>query len=395
MSKKIVLAYSGGLDTTVIAHFLIQRGFQVIGFLADLGQPVEDLKLLQTRARQTGLTKCVVQNLQKEFLQEFVLPGLTAAARYENYYLLGTALARPLIAKAQVNLAKKLQAGFLAHGATGKGNDQIRFELAWHALAPKLQKWIPWREPEFYRKFGGRREMLAYAKKFNLPVKASKNQPWSSDENLLHISFEAGVLEDPAKAPPAKMFALTVDPLAAPNRVTKIQLEFARGVPVRLNQKKLPALKIFQKLNQLGGQNAIGRIDLVENRFLGLKSRGVYETPGGTILWHALRALESLTLPAASMHARDRQAPEFAELVYNGFWFSRRLQEMLKEIQKIQQKITGEVTLGLYKGNVLLDQRKAPKSLYDPAQTTFESNGIYNPTKATKFIQQQCLKLKN
>lgn len=389
MSKKIVLAFSGGLDTTVIAHFLIQRGFTVIGFLANLGQTIEDLTVIQQNAQKIGLTKLVAQDLQQEFLHDFVLPGLTSAARYENYYLLGTALARPLIAQAQVKLARKLGAEFLAHGATGKGNDQIRFELTWHALNPSVKKWIPWREPDFYQKFGGRREMLAYARKFKLPVKASKSKPWSSDENLLHISFEAGVLEDLTRIPPTTMFELTKDPLKAPNKVTKIKLDFECGLPSKLNGKKLPTLTIFKQLNRLGGLNAIGRVDLVENRFLGLKSRGIYETPGGTILWHALRLLESLTIPAQEIHARDRSAPEFAELIYNGFWFSKRAQTLLKQIKKLQQKITGAVELGLYKGNVIPLKRSAPNSLYDAVQTTFESDGIYRPTQATKFIQRQ------
>jgi argininosuccinate synthase len=392
-NKKIVLAYSGGLDTTVIAHFLVQRGFEVIGFLADLGQAVEDLNIIRERAQKTGIKKFVAKNLQQDFFANFVLPTLWSAARYENYYLLGTAVSRPLIAKVQVEVAKKEQAEFLSHGSTGKGNDQIRFELTWRALARDLKKWIPWREPSFYEKFGGRREMIAYAKKFNLPVKATVDKPWSSDENLLHISYEAGILEDPNSAPPEKMFEFSMSPKAAPDRVEKIELEFSRGVPVKLNGEKMLPLTIFKKLNELGGKNGIGRVDLVENRFIGMKSRGVYETPGGTILWQALRAVESLTLSAKEAHTRDRMAPEFAELVYNGFWFSRRAQKLIADLKKLAIKITGKISLGLYKGNVLILGRVAKKSLYSEKVVTFEKQGIYRPKEATKFITRQFKKL--
>ena len=392
-SKKIVLAYSGGLDTTVIAHFLIQRGFKVIGFLANLGQKVEDLDVIRERAKKTGLTKFVAQNLEKEFLHDFILPTFWAAAKYENYYLLGTSVARPLIAKAQVALAKKEKAEFLSHGATGKGNDQVRFELTYHALAPKLQKWIPWREPSFYKILGGRKEMLDYARKNKLPVKASKSKPWSSDENLLHISYEAGILEDPNRVPPEEMFELTVSPQKAPNKVQKIELEFSHGVPVKLNGRKMGALQIFKKLNELGGKNGIGRVDLVENRFIGMKSRGVYETPGGTILFDALRAVESLTVPKDELHARDRISAEYAELVYNGFWYSRRRTALAKQVEKLRQKVTGKVRLGLYKGNVQVLGREAAKTLYDEKIVTFETDGIYEPAKATRFIRANFKKL--
>ncbi len=386
-SKKIVLAYSGGLDTTVIAHFLIQNGFEVIGFLADLGQKVEDLSVIRERAKKTGITKFVAQNLQKEFLMDFILPLQWAAAKYENYYLLGTSVARPLIAKAQVEVAKKEGAQFLSHGATGKGNDQVRFELTYHALAPKLKTYIPWREKAFYKVLGGRQEMIAYAQKNNLPIKASKSKPWSSDENMLHISYEAGILENPNRVPPAEMFELTVSPEKAPDKTTQLELEFAKGIPTKLNGKKMDALAIFQKLNELGGQNGIGRVDLVENRFIGMKSRGVYETPGGTILFTALRAVESLTIPKDELHARDRISAEYAELVYNGFWFSRRRQALAKQVDKLRQKVTGKVKLGLYKGNVTILGREAAKTLYDEKIVTFETDGIYEPEKATRFIR--------
>ncbi|MCF7845691.1 MAG: argininosuccinate synthase [Candidatus Peribacteraceae bacterium] len=392
-SKKIVLAYSGGLDTTVIAHFLIQRGFEVIGFMADLGQKVEDLSLIRERAKKTGLKKFVALNLQKEFLYDFILPIQWAAAKYENYYLLGTSVARPLIAKAQVDLAKREGAEFLSHGATGKGNDQVRFELTYHALAPKLQTWIPWREPSFYKILGGRNLMLDYAKQYGLPVKASKSKPWSSDENLLHISYEAGILENPNHVPPEAMFELTVSPEKAPNKTTKIELEFVKGVPVKLDGKKMDALAIFKKLNELGGKNGIGRVDLVENRFIGMKSRGVYETPGGTILFDALRAVESLTVPKDELHARDRISAEYSELVYNGFWYSRRREALAKMVDKLRQKVTGKVRLGLYKGNVTILGREAAKTLYDEKIVTFEKDGIYEPAKATKFIRANFKKL--
>ncbi len=392
-SKKIVLAYSGGLDTTVIAHFLIQRGFEVIGFLADLGQGVENLDEIREKAKKTGLTKFIARDLQKEFLMDFVLPTQWAAAKYENYYLLGTSVARPLIAKAQVEIAKKEKAEFLSHGSTGKGNDQVRFELTYHALAPKLQTWIPWREPSFYKILGGRKEMLDYAKKFDLPVKATKSKPWSSDENLLHISYEAGILENPNRTPPENMFELTTSPQKAPDKTTKIEIEFREGIPTKLNGKKMSALAIFKKLNFLGGANGIGRVDLVENRFIGMKSRGVYETPGGTVLFDALRAVESLTIPKDELHARDRISAEYAELVYNGFWYSRRRKVLAVQVDKLRKKVTGKVTLGLYKGNVIILGREAAKTLYDEKIVTFETDGIYEPAKATRFIRENFRKL--
>ena len=392
-SKKIVLAYSGGLDTTVIAHFLIQRGFEVIGFLADLGQGVENLDEIREKAKKTGLTKFIARDLQKEFLMDFVLPTQWAAAKYENYYLLGTSVARPLIAKAQVEIAKKEKAEFLSHGSTGKGNDQVRFELTYHALAPKLQTWIPWREPSFYKILGGRKEMLDYAKKFDLPVKATKSKPWSSDENLLHISYEAGILENPNRTPPENMFELTTSPQKAPDKTTKIEIEFREGIPTKLNGKKMSALAIFKKLNFLGGANGIGRVDLVENRFIGMKSRGVYETPGGTVLFDALRAVESLTIPKDELHARDRISAEYAELVYNGFWYSRRRKVLAAQVEKLRKKITGKVRLGLYKGNVSILGREAAKTLYDEKIVTFETDGIYEPAKATRFIRENFRKL--
>ncbi len=392
-SKKIVLAYSGGLDTTVIAHFLIQRDFEVIGFLANLGQEVEDLNEIREKARKTGLKKFIAKDLQKEFLHDFIFPTQWAAAKYENYYLLGTSVARPLIAKAQVEIAKKEGAEFLSYGSTGKGNDQVRFELTYHALAPELKKWIPWREKDFYKVLGGRREMHEYARKFNLPVKATKAKPWSSDENLLHISYEAGILEDPNSPPPESMFELSVSPQKAPDKTTKIEIEFKAGIPVKLNSQKMSALAIFKKLNLLGGENGIGRIDLVENRFIGMKSRGVYETPGGSILFDALRAVESLTIPKNELHVRDRISAEYAELVYNGFWYSRRREILARQVEKLRKKITGKVRLGLYKGNVIILGREAAKTLYDEKIVTFEQDGIYEPEKATRFIKKQFEKL--
>ena len=392
-SQKIVLAYSGGLDTTVIAHFLIQRDFEVIGFLANLGQEVEDLNEIREKARKTGLKKFIAKDLQKEFLHDFIFPTQWAAAKYENYYLLGTSVARPLIAKAQVEIAKKEGAEFLSHGSTGKGNDQVRFELTYHALAPELKKWIPWREKDFYKVLGGRNVMLDYARKFNLPVKATKAKPWSSDENLLHISYEAGILEDPNSPPPESMFELSVSPQKAPDKTTKIEIEFKAGIPVKLNSQKMSALAIFKKLNLLGGENGIGRIDLVENRFIGMKSRGVYETPGGSILFDALRAVESLTIPKNELHVRDRISAEYAELVYNGFWYSRRREILARQVEKLRKKITGKVRLGLYKGNVIILGREAAKTLYDEKIVTFEQDGIYEPEKATRFIKKQFEKL--
>lgn len=391
--RKMVLAYSGGLDTTVIAHFLIQQGFEVIGFLADLGQKVEDLGVIQERAKKTGLSKFVARDVKLEFLMDFILPIQWAAARYETYYLLGTSVARPLIAKTQVQVAKEEGATYLSHGATGKGNDQVRFELTYHALAPKLKAYVPWREKAFYKTLGGRELMIDYALKHGLPIKASKKKPWSSDENMLHISYEAGILENPNREPPEDMFELTVSPLKAPDQLTQIELEFEKGIPVKLNGEELDPVTLFLRLNDLGGKNGIGRVDLVENRFIGMKSRGVYETPGGTILFHALRAVESLTIPKDELHARDRNAAEYGELVYNGFWYSRRRKQLATQVEKLRQKITGSVKLGLYKGNVIIKGRQAPKTLYDEKIVTFEKDGIYEPEKATKFIKAHFKKL--
>ena len=388
--KKVVLAYSGGLDTSVIVSWLIETyGCAVVCFTADLGQG-EDLSGVRQKALATGATEAFVEDLREEFVADFVQPMMRAGALYEGVYLLGTSIARPLIAKRLVEIARQTGADAIAHGATGKGNDQVRFELTYTALAPDLKIIAPWREWDL----AGRADCVAYAQKHGIPVPVTREKPYSSDRNLLHISFEGGILEDPWAEPPANMFVLTKSPEAAPDKPQYVEIDFEQGDPVAVDGVGFSPANLLARLNDLGGEHGIGRVDLVENRYVGLKSRGVYETPGGAILRAAHRAVESLTLDREVMHLQDSLMPRYAELVYYGYWYAPERLVLQKLIDAAQQPVTGAARLKLYKGNVTVVGRKAPKSLYRPDLATFEAGGDYQQADATGFIRLNALRLK-
>jgi len=406
---KIVLAYSGGLDTSVILRWF-QQNYQaeVIAFCADIGQE-EELDGLKAKALRTGASKCYIDNLQEEFARDFIFPMFQAGAIYEGQYFLGTSIARPLIAKRMVEIARLEKADAIAHGATGKGNDQVRFELAAAALAPELRVIAPWREERFRKQFPGRAEMIAFAKTNDIPVAASAEKPYSVDRNLLHISFESGVLEDPWFDASSKemrdMYKLSAAPEDAPNKPEYIELEFEQGDCVAVNGKPLSPLGVMQTLNKLGGKHGIGRVDIVENRFVGMKGRGVYETPGGAILYFAHRQMETLTLDREVMHLRDSLVPKYSTLIYNGFWFSPEREALQALVTETQRNVTGVVRLKLYKGNIIVAGRKSPKSLYDPQIATMEAERsirqrtdspwrTYDQGDATGFIRLNALRLK-
>jgi len=417
---KIVVAYSGGLDTSVILKWIKETySAEVIAFCADIGQE-EELDGLEEKALKTGASKCYIDDLQEEFARDFIFPMFQASALYENQYYLGTSIARPLIAKRMVEIARAEGANAIAHGATGKGNDQVRFELTTAALAPDIQVIAPWRLPEFRETFPGRTELIEYAEQQGIPVAATAKKPYSMDRNLLHISFESGILEDPwmdASAPELKdMYKLSVDPEDAPDTPEFVELEFEAGICLALGHEKIDAIlsslgfkgtipktkenrsKIspLWVLNQLGGLNGIGRVDLVENRFVGMKSRGVYETPGGAILHFAHRHLESLTMDREVMHIRDSLGPKYAELVYNGFWFAPEREAIQALVTESQKNVTGVVRVKLYKGNTIVAGRKSPVSLYSPDIATMEADPTqaYNQSDATGFIALNALRLK-
>src|SRR5256712_3049569 len=396
---KIVLAYSGGLDTSVILRWLKDNyQAEIIAFCADIGQE-EELEGLKEKALKTGASKCYIDNLQEEFARDFIFPMFKAGALYENQYFLGTSIARPLIAKRMVEIAQKEKADAIAHGATGKGNDQVRFELSAAALAPELRVIAPWREERFRKQFPGRAEMIAFAKKNKIPVEASAEKPYSTDRNLLHISFESGVLEDPWFDASSKkmrgMYKLSVSPEDAPNESEHVDLGFEGGNCIKVNGKRLSPLVVMQTLNKLGGKHGIGRVDIVENRFVGMKGRGVYETPGGTILHFAHRQMETLTMDREVMHLRDSLIPKTSELVYNGFWFSPEREALQALVTETQRDVTGLVRLKLYKGNIIVAGRKSPKSLYDSKIATMEGGAsTYNQSDATGFIRLNALRLK-
>ncbi len=390
MSKKIVLAYSGGLDTSVILKWLeVERGYDVIAYAADIGQK-EELGGLPEKAKNTGAINCFVSDLKAEFASDFIFPMLRAGAIYEERYLLGTSIARPLIAKEQVRIAKAEGAEAVSHGATGKGNDQIRFELAFAALAPELKVVAPWREWGLQ----SRRELIAFAEKQNIPVPVTADKPYSSDRNLLHISFEGGILENPWNEPKENMFLLSVSPEKAPDKATIIEIGYEYGNPVSIDGEKLSPYDLLDRLNRLGGENGIGRADIVENRFTGMKSRGVYETPGGTILHEARKAVESITVDAEVLSIRLDIMPRYAKLVYNGFWFAPERELMQKLFDDAARPVTGVARLKLYKGNVTLLGRKAERSLYREDIASFEEDGDYDQSDATGFIRLNSLRLK-
>ncbi len=387
--RKVVLAYSGGLDTSVAIHWLRQTyGCRVIAFCADLGQG-EDLAAVRKKALATGASKVYVEDLRETFARDYLFPMLRANAVYEGGYLLGTSIARPLIASRQVAIARRERADAVAHGATGKGNDQVRFELAYLALGPGLKIIAPWREWEFR----SRGDLIAYAKRHDIPVEASPEKPYSIDRNLFHTSYEGGILEDPWAEPPETMFTLTRSPLAAPERPETIEIEYREGNPVAVDGKKLSPAVLIARLNEIGGRHGIGRLDLVENRHIGIKSRGVYETPGGTLLHLAHRAVESLTLDREVLHLRDALIPRYSELVYNGYWFSPEREFLQTAFDAAQAPVTGTARLWLYRGGCRVAGRKAPRSLYRSQLASFEESGGLTPLDAGGFIRLSALRL--
>ena len=398
---KIVLAYSGGLDTSVLLSWIKDNyNAEMIAFCANVGQE-EELDGLEEKAQKTGASRIYITDLQEEFARDYIFPMIQASAVYESQYFLGTSIARPLIAKGMIDIARKEKATALAHGATGKGNDQVRFELTAAALAPKLEIIAPWREARFRDQFPGRAEMIAYCEDKNIPVQASAKKPFSMDRNLLHISYEAGILEDPWFDAGDKKYrgffnTLSVFPEDAPDKSEFVTLDFVKGNCVAVNDEKMNPLTVMRTLNKIGGKHGVGRVDMVENRYVGMKSRGVYETPGGAILHFAHRQMETLTMDREVMHLRDSLVPRYAELVYYGYWFSPERLALQAFVTESQKNITGTVRLKLYKGNIMVAGRKSPVSLYNPAIATMEADPTkaYNQDDATGFIRLNALRLK-
>ncbi|MFA4918601.1 MAG: argininosuccinate synthase [Thermodesulfovibrionales bacterium] len=390
MLKKIVLAYSGGLDTSVAIKWLKEKyRAKIIAFCADLGQG-EDLEEVKKKAIKTGASKVYVEDLREVFVKDYIFPMLRANAVYEGSYLLGTSIARPLIAKKQIEIAQKENAEAVAHGATGKGNDQVRFELTYYALKPDIKVIAPWREWPF----DSRKSLIEYSERHHIPVTATKEKPYSIDRNLLHISYEGGILEDPWSEPPADMYTMITPPEKAPDKPLYIEISYEKGNPVSINNKRFSPGKLLYILNALAGENGVGRVDIVENRYVGIKSRGVYETPGGTVLHPAHRAIESLTLDREVMHLKDSLITRYAELVYYGYWFSPERLALQHMIDDIQKDVTGTARLKLYKGNCYVAGRKSPRSLYNPELATFEKEEVYNQKDAEGFIKINALRLK-
>jgi len=390
-AKKVVLAYSGGLDTSVIIKWLIEKyGCEVVAFAADLGQG-EELAPLNEKAIKTGASKIYIEDLKEEFARDYVFPMLRANALYEGSYLLGTSIARPLIAKKQIDIARKEGADAVSHGATGKGNDQVRFELTYYALQPDIKIIAPWREWDFT----SRESLIDYSEKHGIPVTATKSKPFSTDRNLLHISYEGGILEDPWMESTRDMYTMAVPVEEAPDKPTYIEVDYEAGNPVAVNGKKMSPAELLAELNRIGGANGVGRVDLVENRYVGMKSRGVYETPGGTILHEAHRAVESITLDREVLHLRDSLISRYAELVYYGYWFAPEREAMQGLIDDVQKNVTGTARIKLYKGVCQVVGRKSAKSLYRPDIATFEDDrGMYNQADAEGFIRLNALRLR-
>jgi argininosuccinate synthase len=383
-----VLAYSGGLDTSVILGWLMDEGYDVHCVYVDLGQPCEDREAILQKARKIGAKSARIVDAREELCRDFAFPVLQWQAKYEGIYLLGTSIARPLIAKACLQVAREVGADAYAHGATGKGNDQCRFQLAAEALDPSVKIIAPWRIEKFRQTFPGRTEMIAYCDAKKIPVKATVSKPYSSDENCLHISYEAGKLEDPnVNGCELVEFGMSVSPQKAPDAVETVTVGFEAGIPKRLNGRSRNPFEMVVELNATGGRNGVGRIDMVENRFVGMKSRGVYEAPGMTILYDAHRAVEQLTLDRDLVHLRDRLAPEIAEMVYYGFWYCAKMDALMAFIREAQKTVTGEVTLQLYKGNLIVAGRKSPVSLYEEAVASMEGGGSYNQSDAEGFLR--------
>ncbi|MBU0971214.1 MAG: argininosuccinate synthase [Proteobacteria bacterium] len=398
MSKgKVVLAYSGGLDTSIILKWLLEQGYEVIAYMANIGQD-EDFDVAEKKALKIGASQVFIEDMRKEFVTDYIFPVYKANTVYEGRYLLGTAIARPIIAKRQIEIAQKVGAQFVSHGATGKGNDQVRFELSYYSLNPQIKVIAPWKNKEFLSAFKGRTDLLAYAEKHGIPTKQSASKPYSEDDNLLHISHEAGILEDPGHICDESIYSRTVSPENAPNTPTHIVLTFKDGIPVKVTNLedhtvKTDALELFEYLNQLGQENGIGRLDMVENRFVGIKSRGVYETPGGTILHVAHMDIEGIAMDREVMRIRDMLAAKYAELVYNGFWFSPEMEFLMAAIDKSQELIDGEVTVKLYKGVAYPVARTSPSSLYDQDLSSMDIAGGYNQEDAEGFIRINAIRL--
>jgi argininosuccinate synthase len=389
--KKVVLAYSGGLDTSVILKWLIEEyQAEVVAYTADVGQG-DEVESARAKALQTGAVEAIAEDLTEEFVTDFVFPALRANAVYEWYYLLGTSLARPVITKGLIRVAEETGADAISHGATGKGNDQVRFELSAYALKPDIKVIAPWRE----WKLRGRADCVAYARQHGIPIPVTPDKPYSTDANLLHISYEGGVLENPWEAPPSGMFNLTADPEDAPDLPEWVTIGYEVGNPVSVNGESLDPVSLLRRLNALGGKHGIGRVDIVENRFVGMKSRGVYETPGGTILHHAHKAVESITLDREVAHLRDELVPRYAEMVYNGFWFAPEREALQAFMDDVQRRVSGEARLKLYKGQVYVEGRRSDSfGLYDQATVTFEEDDVYEQADASGFIRLQALRLR-
>jgi argininosuccinate synthase len=390
--RKVVLAYSGGLDTSVILRWIKDYyDCDVVAYCADVGQGEETVGL-EEKALKTGASKLYIEDLREEFAREFVFPMMRANAIYEGYYLLGTSIARPVIARKQVEIARQEGADAVAHGATGKGNDQVRFELTFARLGPELKVIAPWRNPEW--PFKGRADMIAYAASHHIPVAVTAEKPYSMDRNLVHISYEGGVLEDPWREPYNDMFRLTVAPEQAPDQPEYVEVEYAAGDPVAINGERLSPARIIERANEIGGRHGVGRVDLVENRYIGIKSRGVYESPGITLLFHGHRAVEQLALDREVMHLRDGLTPRYAEMVYNGHWFAPERESLQALVDDTQKNVTGAARLKLFKGGVWIAGRKSPNSLYDPAIASFEEAGGYDQGDAEGFIRLGALRLR-
>ena len=390
---KVVLAYSGGLDTSIILHWIKETyDAEVVAYTCNVGQGDDELDSARKAAYETGAVDFVAEDLQEEFVRDFVFPALRANAIYEGYYLMGTSLARPVIARGLMRVAEQHGAEAIGHGATGKGNDQVRFELAAYAINPNIKIIAPWREWDLK----GRTDLVNYAKEHGIPIASAPKPEYSMDANLMHISYEGGVLEDPWNGPPDDMFRMTANPLDAPDEAEFVSIRFEAGTPVAVNGEELAPVELLKKLNDLGGKHGVGRVDLVENRFLGMKSRGVYETPGVTILYHAHRAVESLTLDREVNHLRDSLVTRFAEMIYNGHWFSPEREALQSFMDSVQSRVNGEARMKLYKGNCIVDGRRADKdTLYDQSIATFEADDVYDQADAAGFIRLHALRLRS
>tara|TARA_B100000900_G_C20570024_1_gene712852 strand:+ start:78 stop:1334 length:1257 start_codon:yes stop_codon:yes gene_type:complete len=397
VKNKIILAYSGGLDTSVILKWLVNLDYEVVCFIGDIGQS-DDFVNTKSKAEELGASKVIIEDLKNPFIIDYVYPALQGNAIYEGRYLLGTALARPVLAKAQIEIAHNENASIVSHGSTAKGNDQVRFELAYHALDPNIKVFSPWRDEEFSSQFKGRNDLLNYAEKWKIPISASKGKPYSEDENLIHISHEAGILEDPSKRPDPSVFSLTEDISNTPDEETKLEIKFKDGIPTSVlnlvdSSSYDKPLDIINYLNLVGRKNGIGRVDMVENRFIGIKSRGVYETPGATILFEAHRDLEGIAMDKEVMHIRDLLIPKFSELIYNGFWFSPEMDFLLTAIRKSQEAVDGVVRVALMKGNIIMIGRESPTSLYDQDLSSMDIEGGFDAKDSEGFININSIRL--